>query len=220
MIAIVIPAYNAADTISSLLWRLSQYVDKNAMIVVDDGSRDNTAELAKKYSTTLLQHDRNKGKGAALRTAFEHCRVNKSIEAVITMDADLQHRPEELPQFFEAWRNLRTDIIIGSRRRENSSMPFHRKVSNSITSYLVSVRTRQRIPDSQSGYRLLSKRVIDSVRFESDGYEAETEILIDAASMGFTIGSVPIETIYNEARSSMTYWHTTKSFLKVLLKEY
>ncbi|HEY4613746.1 MAG TPA: glycosyltransferase family 2 protein [Bacteroidota bacterium] len=219
-IAILVPAFNAAATLPELVRRLKKYLSPADMVVVDDGSTDQTAEVAQQAGVHVLRHEQNFGKGKALRTGFEYLASLKPFEAVVTMDADLQHRPEDLPSFFSCWQDARVDILVGSRARWGTAMPFSRKLSNSITSSLVSARTGVAIRDSQCGFRLITRRVFETIRTTSNGYEAETELLIKAARRGFRIGFVPIETVYAGEQSHMTHVASTLSFLRVLLREY
>ena len=219
-IFVIIPAFNAADTLPELLNRLSRYVEWGAMLVVDDGSTDGTAEVAQRTGVKVLRHESNRGKGSALRTGFAYFCSNNSYGSVITIDADLQHIPEELPKFVEARSKGGGNIIIGERTRMGTSMPLHRVLSNAVTSGLVSARTGRAIKDSQSGYRLLGREVLEAINLETDGYEAETELLVKAALKGFSIQFVPVTTVYGHERSYMTHWTTTKRFLQVLLKDY
>jgi hypothetical protein len=136
------------------------------------------------------------------------------------MDADGQHSPDDLVSLVEFWSGSGADIVTGRRRFHEASMPWERRLSNTITSQLVSWRTGQRIADSQCGFRVLSRVVIENVHVTSDGFEAETELLIRAASLGFRIASAPIRTIYAGERSFMTHWTTTKAFVRTLLREY
>lgn len=218
--AALIPAYNAAATLPALLGMLSKHFSHRDIFVVDDGSTDSTAAVARLAMVQVLSHDRNRGKGAALRTGFQKVLLEQRYDAVLTLDADLQHDPEDCPAFLEEWEKGKCDLLIGARRRLGSGMPFHRMLSNGITSFLVSARTGQDIRDSQSGYRLLSTQVLKTVETQNDGYEMETEYIVRAAMKGFRIGFVPIATIYSDAKSHMTHWYTTKKFLTVLLKEY
>jgi glycosyltransferase involved in cell wall biosynthesis len=220
MIAVIIPALNAEETLPELLHRLTPFVDNRDIIVVDDGSTDGTSDVAMRSGVKLLQHQANQGKGAALRTGFDFFCSSNGYESALTIDADLQHLPEEIPKFLEARRSRHANLVIGNRMRVGTQMPFHRVLSNTITSGLVSARTGRAIRDSQSGFRLLGREVLEAIRLESDGYEAETEILIKSALRGFTIDFVPIATVYGKGRSHMTHWATTKRFLQVLMKDY
>jgi glycosyltransferase involved in cell wall biosynthesis len=220
MTRVLIPALNAAQTLGTLLSKVKSYVPPEGIVVVDDGSTDATAQIAEESGVFVIRHEANQGKGAALRSGFRHILGTSQFECVVTIDADLQHDPDEIPRFISRWKRRDVDIIIGSRKRAGSGMPFHRMLSNAMTSLLVSARAGVVIKDSQSGYRCISRAVLSAVEFESNGYEAETEILIRAARKGFIIDFVPIATIYGKERSHMTHWQTTRRFLQVLLKEY
>ncbi len=217
---IVIPAFNAAATLPELIRRIEPIVPRTHILVVDDGSHDGTSAIAAAEEVRVLTHHQNFGKGRALRTGFEYVLRSTDAGFVVTMDADLQHRPEELPSFFMALQSHPFDLLVGYRSRWGTSMPLPRKLSNAITSFLVSARTGVPIRDSQCGYRLISRRAVESVELTADGYEAETEFLIKAARKGFRIGFVPIATVYGKERSAMTPVRTTLRFLQTLLREY
>lgn len=216
---LVVPALNAEGTIGKLLDEASRYIPAHNIIVVDDGSSDATATVAESKGCCVIRHQKNKGKGAALQTGFDVA-VKLPLSAVLTMDADLQHDPHSIPDFFAMFASGEFDILIGSRLHDMRGMPIHRKVSNTITTSLVKARTGARITDSQSGFRLISKHVLQEVRLTSVGFEAETEFLIKAAARGFRFGSVPIRTIYTGEQSHMTHAATTLNFLRVLFHDY
>ena len=199
--------------------RLQPFVEPRQILVVDDGSRDATAEVSGRAGVRVYRHDKNLGKGRALETGFEAVR-HTDCGFVVTMDADLQHQPEDLRSFFETQKITKADIVLGKRPRWRTAMPLHRVLSNTVTSRLVSMRTGMAIRDSQCGFRLIRRNVIDSVSLQSAGFEAETEFLIKAAKLGFSIGSVPVQTVYGIEKSSMSHWATTVGFVKVLLREY
>ena len=209
---------NASSTIQEILDRTKQIVHENSIVVVDDGSIDATAEIARRCSVHVIRHTVNRGKGAALQTGFDFV-LTRQWNSVVTMDSDLQHKPEDIARLLQAYRETGTDIIIGSRRKKKV-MPFHRILSNTITTFLVQARTGKNIVDSQSGFRFLSRRVLESVRLSSFGYEAETELLIKAAIRGFSFGSIPIDTVYAGEQSHMTHIITTLNFIKVLFGQY
>jgi glycosyltransferase involved in cell wall biosynthesis len=217
---VLIPAYNAEETLSELIVGIEQYVPRSKILVVDDGSTDRTADIATRSGVKLLRHGKNHGKGRALRTGFEYILNSTECQSVVTMDADLQHLPREIPSFF-AIRDLeQAHVVVGHRPRWGTNMPLPRKFSNTITSALVSARTSTTIRDSQCGYRLIARSVLESVRTSCDGYEAETEFLIKAARQGYRIAFVPIQTVYANEATYMTNVNTTIRFLKILLKEY
>jgi glycosyltransferase involved in cell wall biosynthesis len=219
-VAVLIPAYNAEIYLEELISRLRQSIDNMPIVVVDDGSKDRTNEVAASMGIIVLQHEKNRGKGAALETGFEYCRKHPEIELLITMDADLQHRPEDIPGFISMQNESNADIVIGWRERIGTRMPVHRILSNTITSAMVGMRTGMNIKDSQCGFRMIHRRVIEKIHLESTGYEAETEFLIKAARLGFKIEFVPVNTVYGNEKSYMTHWDTTKNFIKVLFRDY
>ena len=219
MFAVVIPAYNAAETLPELFDLLLNLVEPRQVILVDDGSVDATAEVASRARVNVSKHHHNLGKGKALQTGFNEF-LRSDYEFVVTMDADLQHRPSDLPSFMNTQTESGADIVVGKRPRLGSSMPLHRMLSNTLTSSLVSMRTGKRMVDSQCGYRLIRREVLKQITLENNGYEAETEFIIKAARKGFRIEFVPIQTVYGNEKSFMTNWKTTTQFVKVLLKEY
>lgn len=218
-IAALIPAFNASRTIGAVVSGVAAYLPIENILVVDDGSSDKTSFEVVSLGARVLKHTVNRGKGAALRTGLEFA-LQASFDAVITLDADLQHPPEYIPQFIELYAKDNLDVIIGSRLHNVRGMPFHRLLSNTITTFLVNARTSGNIADSQSGYRLIDRKVLEAFRIISNGFEAETEFLIKAASHGFRFGSIPIRTVYEGETSHMTHFSTTVNFVKVLFQDY
>ena len=219
-IAVLIPAYNAEKSLGELILRLCKSLGDVQIVVVDDGSVDKTNEVAASAGAVVLRHEKNRGKGAALQTGFNFITEQAGIEFIVTMDADLQHQPEDVPKFFLAQQKSNADIIIGWREKIGTRMPVHRRLSNTVTSALVGIRTGVKVKDSQCGFRLIRRSVIERVHLEAAGYEAETEFLIKAASRGFTVDFVPVQTIYGPEKSYMTYWATTVNFIKVIFRNY
>ncbi len=219
-LAVIIPAYNAQETLPTLITKLLLFVHAANILIVDDGSTDGTAEVARRQGVEVLRHERNLGKGGALRSGFNVVKQKNDVEAVVTMDADLQHKPEDVPIFVDKMNSTGAEIVIGRRKRIGTAMPFHRRLSNTITSFLVTVRTGMPILDSQCGFRLIQRRVLANVHLDSTGFEAETELLIKAAKLGFKVEFVPIDTLYRGETSHMRNWMTVQNFVKVLLKEY
>jgi glycosyltransferase involved in cell wall biosynthesis len=219
-IAVLIPAFNAENSLAELVHRLHNSIGDVQIVVVDDGSTDRTKEVAASSGAAVLRHEENRGKGAALQTGFDFLNTQAGIEFILTMDADLQHQPEDAPKFLLAQQKTGADIVIGWRERIGTRMPVLRKLSNTITSALVGIRTGTKIKDSQCGFRFIRRSVIGHIRLDSTGYEAETEFLIKAAHRGFTIDFVPVQTIYGEEKSYMTHWATTVNFIKVIIRNY
>ena len=219
-IVVVVPALNAARTLPDLIGGLRKHLEPGQILVVDDGSSDETPAVLLALGVMNHRHPSTRGKGAALRTGFEWWLARGPWSAVVTLDADLQHRPEDLPVFVERWNRGGCDMIVGSRKRLGRGMPLARVVSNTLTSALVSARCSSPLFDTQCGYRLLSREVVETVRFETNGFEAETEILIRALVKKFWVDSVPVQTVYGNEKSHMTPWHTTRQFIAVLFRDY
>ncbi len=197
-VAALIPAYQAAATVARVVRGVAGFVDE--VIVVDDGSGDGTGRRAAKQGATVLRHARNRGKGAALRTGFAACRDGR-FSWVLTLDADGQHEPCEAARFLMAAEQGRWDIIVGSRMRAPGPMPYVRVTTNRVTSLVVSWLAGQLIPDSQSGYRLISADVLKRVPLRCQAYDLETEILVRAARAGYRLGWVRISSRYDAQRS-------------------
>lgn len=194
-ILIIVPAYNEESKIAVLLDRIAKFHSLKNLLVVDDGSTDNTSSVAKKHGAHVITHSKNCGKGAALKTGFKHA-IKSEYDAVITLDADLQHKPEEIPKFILFYKENTSDIIIGTRDASLSNMPFMRLMVNHTTSLATSLLSGVRIRDSQSGFRLIDRKVLESVGLKTSRFQTETEILIRAAILNFTIDEIEIDTLY------------------------
>ncbi|UCB53259.1 MAG: glycosyltransferase family 2 protein [Candidatus Zixiibacteriota bacterium] len=213
-IAVIIPTYNAGTTIAELIESISRFVSREDIVVIDDGSCDRTFETARTTGAMILKHDANRGKGEALKTGFRYAR-RRNCPAVITLDADLQHDPESIPDFVRKANGF-SGIIIGTRKRSLRIMPFGRWLTNNLTSAIVSVLSGQSIRDSQSGYRLITAQVLKSVKLDSKKYDLESEILIKAKRKGFDITEVPIRTIYAGGRSFINPLVDTARFIRLM----
>ena len=165
----------------------------------------------------VLHHPRNRGKGAALITAFNWCQ-HKELEAVITMDGDGQHDSRELPNLIRHSRTSGCDIIVGSRMHDRKGMPRQRIMTNTVSSRLMSWLTGQTVPDSQSGFRLIRSAVLRSLSFSGQYYDLESELLIKAAGAGYTIGSIPVPSIYNNQTSHFHGIKDTLAIARVIFK--
>jgi glycosyltransferase involved in cell wall biosynthesis len=196
-VAIIIPAFNEEKNIQGLLEKLT-FHSKDDIVVVDDGSSDGTTGIVTRFGATLLQHETNRGKGMAHRTGFAYA-VRMHYDGVITMDADGQHAPGEVEYFLKEAN--RADILVGTRRMSLANMPLLRYLTNKVTSLVVSLIASQRVFDSQSGFRYLSIDVLRRVPLRTTRFQTESEILIKAGRMGFTIAAIPISTIYREEKS-------------------
>ncbi len=187
----VIPAYNEAEHIAGVVAGVRPYLP---VLVVDDGSADDTAARARQAGASVLAQKPNQGKGAALRAGFRHA-LAEGFAAVITLDADGQHDPADLPGFLETFQTHHSDLIIG--QRDFSQMPAIRQMSNRLGRWLFSWAVGQPIPDNQSGYRLLSRRMMEAIlTSQEQGFEFEVEMIAVCLRQGYRLDWVPIRTIY------------------------
>lgn len=211
-IAAVIPFFNESRTINQIINNTLQYVD--CVIAVDDGSTDDSSsKIPGNMNITLLKFKVNSGKGFALREGLNEG-VKKGYTQLITIDADLQHKPDEIPLLIYELNNY--DIVIGNRLNNLVNMPLHRRMSNKITSFLLSLKTGKNIIDSQCGFRAYRAEVIKNIKTVKNGYDAESEIIIKASRKGYKIGFTDISTIYGNEESKMSPFKTTFNFIKVL----
>ena len=214
-VCLLIPAYHEAKAIGQVLSEACEVME--SVVVVDDGSQDATAQIAEDSGVIVIRHQVNSGKGAALRTGFQYV-LDHGYDAVITMDSDGQHAVDDIPGFLEAFKNRGSGVIIGSRMGDISTMPSFRRFTNRTSSFIGSLLVRQKLSDSQSGFRLISADVLRAVELETSGYEMESEILIKASRAGFRISSVPIKTIYGEEISKIDPVADTCRFLRLLFR--
>jgi len=169
------------------------------VLVVDDGSKDETVAKAESSGAVVLRQVPNQGKGAALRAGFRWA-IENSAAAVVTLDADGQHDPTEIPSFLNAHKNTHADLIIGER--DFSHMPLVRKLSNAIGRNVFSWAMGRPIRDNQSGYRMVSRRLMEALlKSPEQGFEFEMEMIAVAVERGFSISGVPIRTIYAGEKS-------------------
>lgn len=211
----IIPAYNAGKRIIPVIEGVRKYLGQN-IIVVNDGSTDDTSQIAENKNTIVLSHNQNTGKGGALKTGFRKA-LSLNWSAIITLDADGQHDPKFIPDFIHTFENANFDIIIGSRMWNTGSMPFHRIFSNKTTSLLISRRIGQPITDSQSGYRLIRAGLLNEIRLNTSHYDTETEILLKSGLKNFKIGYINIDTVYDGEPSSMNLVVDTLRFIRLYL---
>jgi glycosyltransferase involved in cell wall biosynthesis len=191
----LIPAYNLSRTISEVVRQTRQYLPE--VLVVDDGSSDETGRLARKSGAHVLRISTNQGKGWALRSGFKRL-LQDPWEGIITLDGDLQHDPVEIPKLIEEHDKTKAQIVIGSRVMEREKMPWIRYWTNRVGVYCISWAVGQPLTDSQSGFRLYGREVLESIPLWTSRYDTETEILLKAGMRGLKIEWVPIETIYHE----------------------
>ena len=207
----VIPFYNEKETLNIVLSETIKYVQ--FIFAVNDGSDDASYNDNEESNIRFINLDRNYGKGKALSAGFSEA-VSEGFENIITLDADLQHDPKYIPKLIEGLQSF--DIVIGNRLNNLKGMPIQRRLSNTLTSFFLTVKTGQNILDSQCGYRAYKEKVLRKVKTDFSGFEAESEILVKAAKKGFKIGFVDIPTIYGNEKSKMRPVQAIVGFLRVL----
>jgi len=214
---LLIPAFNAERTLGAVLQEC--LAADIPVVVVDDGSVDGTAGVASRFPVTLLRHERNRGKGGALRTGFDWA-LQQGVDAVVTLDADGQHDPTAVNRLYEAARSGGIDLLIASRHSQFEKMAGLRAFWNRFGVWCMRKRTGFVITDSQSGFRCYSQRLLASVELTADGYDLEMELLMKAWRGGFTIDSLPIPARVADGRATSHFkpvrdtWRICKIFLR------
>lgn len=220
-IAILIPAYNVEKTIQQVIEK-ALFFTKD-IIVVNDGSLDSTSLIVQKTSAILFEHKTNLGKGMALRTGFKYI-IENNYDGVITMDGDGQHNTNELGKFLEAAKDKNANLVIGSRMRNTKAMPFIRFINNYCTSHIISFLIKQKVEDTQSGFRYIKTDLLKKLKLTTKNYDMETEMLVKTALLGIKITSIPIETIYAKEtsyyRSFVDSYRIAKVLFKIFLSKY
>ena len=212
-IAVVIPAYREGERIARVVRDVKSFV--NVVVVVDDCSPDNTSEEANAAGAVVVRHDVNKGKGAALKTAFKKL-GEMGYDYGITMDGDGQHDPQQLPLFIKEIKDSRATMVVGNRFSNAQGMPKVRWLVNRSMSWLISKICRCSIPDTQCGYRAIAVANPCVLAAKSDHFDYESEVLILTARNKGVIKSVPVKTIYQGEVSKIRPLRDTLRFFKLL----
>lgn len=210
---VIVPAYNEEKCIAVVVAGIRRYCPE--VFVIDDGSADQTSVKAREAGAEVIRHPSNLGKGAALNTGFNVAR-GRGYDFVITMDADGQHDPEEIPAFVKAFRDGAGDVLVGTRMDCTHTMPPNRKFMNWFLSWLLSRFMGQIVSDTQCGYRLFSARVFPNMPITAKRFAAESEVLLELAEQGLRFGSVPIKAIYGDEKSEIRPMRDTWHFFRML----
>ena len=213
---VLIPSYNEAKSIGRIVGELK--AKGLSPCVVDDGSTDDTAKIAESCGAIVLRHEKNKGKGASLREGFIYA-LKEGFDKVLIMDGDGQHSCDDLQAFIQKAEASNCGIIVGNRMATTKQMPVLRIMVNRFMSGLISLIAGQHIPDTQCGFRLVKKDLLQKVNLLTSKYETESEILIKAARLGFKIESLPVKTIYSGQKSQINPFIDTLRFLRFIILE-
>ena len=214
-VLIALPAYNEAKYLKNVLFEIFDYAPANDILVVDDGSNDGSGKIAKTCGVNVLTLVKNRGKGAALIRAFEYAKEN-GYAWVVCMDSDGQHSANNLTDFFQHRDDAEATMILGNRIERTQNMPFHRQLSNGMTSIIISLLCGgQRIHDSQCGYRAIRTSAIDVRLLSEKGFQLESELLIQVCRNGGKVREIPIATVYGQESSSINLIADTLKFLRL-----
>lgn len=215
----IIPAYNEELTIVKVVESVTKYSD---VLVVDDGSTDNTTPLAKENGAKVIKHEKNKGKGAAIKTGLNYS-IRSNYDLMVLIDGDCQHDPRCIPRLLTGMDNI--DILIGSRflNMPPQNMPIQRRLSNGITTRLIRFVTGYHITDSQCGFRVISKKAAPFfIDIDYNDYVYESEVLCRASENGLKVNEMPIESIYGNEKSYVRFRHVIHYImftLRILLRK-
>ena len=221
---IIIPVYNSDSYLDELFQRI-QKIQKDLIdwvfkiVVIDDGSNP---PLVKKdipgMEIEWIRHSQNQGKGAALKSGFKYLLSIPNVDPFITLDGDMQHPPELIPEFLKKYQSNNAKVIIGSRKKNPKVMPFHRIISNMLTSLIISLLIGQFVKDSQCGFRLYSREVIEKIKLSENRFHLESEMIIKTGWQNYKINYIPIPTIYNEAPSAIRNFSDTINFITLIIR--
>jgi glycosyltransferase involved in cell wall biosynthesis len=189
-LAVIIPALNAARTVGNVVTEARKHHEP--VVVIDDGSTDGTGDVARAAGAIVLRHEVNRRKGAALKTGFAWALEN-GCNAVITLDADGQHLPSEIPKFIEQYARGGEDLIIGGRAHLFEHMLPRRRNANRFSAWCIAKCSGADITDSQSGFRLYSARLLRALKLRTDGFEMESEVIVLAGKRKLRIITIPID---------------------------
>ncbi|MBD3263721.1 MAG: glycosyltransferase [Candidatus Omnitrophica bacterium] len=211
---VIIPAYNEGKSLQVMLEGVKR---KNIpLLVIDDGSTDDTYESAAKVADEVIRSKKNLGKGNSLKKGIEYLLNNKEFDYLVTMDADGQHSADDLDKFIQISEKS-PDIVVGNRMSNPFGMPRIRMWTNKLMSWFISFIIGQKIPDTQCGFRLIKKEVLEKIRIKTKKFETDSEILIKAARAGFVIENLPVKSIYPlDSHSKINPFVDTIRFLRFL----
>jgi len=198
-IIVGMPAYNEAKYIGSVVLQARKYADE--VIVVDDGSADATSSIARLAGATVVRHERNRGYGSTIRTLLDEAK-KRDADILVVLDADSQHNPDEIPRLIEGIKGG-ADIVIGSREMQANKISGYRRLGQKVLSSMTRVASRQRLTDTESGFRAYSRKAINSLELKETGMAVSSEIVSEAAAKGLEIIEVPISVAYTGDGSTL-----------------
>lgn len=215
----IIPAYNEETRVGNVVRAALPYVER--VIVVDDGSTDNTAGAAREAGAFVVRHSENTGAGAATMTGIEAAR-RAGAEAVVTLDADEQHDPADIPRLLEPVENGTADIVFANRFGQRNKIPAIRRVFNAIGNVVTLFAAGKWVSDSQSGYKVFGPRALREVEIKMRGFEFCTEIVREAAVHKWRVSEIPAKVIYSEytLKKGQSFSSGIRTAMKILLRSF
>lgn len=212
----IIPAFNESSTIADVLARARNFVDE--IIVIDDGSTDKTAQIARASGATVVKHMINRGLGAAIGTGFELARI-RGADVVITLDADGQHDPAHIPEFLQAIEQG-ADVVIGSRMITRDGMPWYRHHANVLGNLSTFFLFGAWVSDSQSGFRAFNQKAINQIEIRTNRMEVSSELIAESKLHQLKLAEIPIKSIYTEYSLSkgQNFFVGIKTLIKLILR--
>jgi len=198
-ILVAMPAYNEERYIGSVILKAQQYADE--VIVVDDGSTDGTSKIARLAGATVIRHEENRGYGAAIQSLLAEAK-KKNPDILIVLDADSQHNPEDIPPLIKPILEG-FDLVIGSREQQRGKIPPYRRIGLRVLSYFSGMLSRKKLSDSESGFRVFSRKALTVLELRESGMAVSAETIANAAEKGLKITEVPISIIYTKDSSTL-----------------
>lgn len=197
----VIPCYNEEATIGSIVLKTKRHV--NEVLVIDDGSKDDTAKIAQEAGATVISHRMNRGKSSGIKTGFKYA-LTKNFDYIITLDGDGQHNPDEIPDLLKNTIKNRNDITIGLRAGNNTEMPIWRRIGKRVLDYATSLGNDGYVTDSQSGFRAFNQKAVKGItpKLNGSSFSVESEQLVRAHQLGLTVADAHITCKYKDLETS------------------
>lgn len=193
------PAFNEAKYLGTMVLKSRQYVDE--VIVVDDGSTDNTSEIARLAGATVVRHEKNRGYGAAIQSIMAEAK-KRAPDVLVILDSDSQHNPAEIPNLVKSIQDG-FDMVIGSRKQQRNHIPLYRRIGQDIILRSTNILSNKKLSDSESGFRAFSRKAIDSLELRENGMAVSAETVAEASRRGLNVTEVPISITYTKDGSTL-----------------
>ena len=198
-ILVAMPAYNEEKYIGSMVLKARQYADE--VLIVDDGSTDRTAEVARLGGATVVRHQENKGYGAAIKSILAEAK-RKAPDVLVIIDADSQHHETDIPHLIKPIANG-FDLVIGSRKLQGHNIPLYRRIGQKVLFFFSRILSRKKLSDSESGFRAFSRKAVGVLELRENGMAVSAETIAVAAEKGLRITEVPISITYTKDGSTL-----------------